>query len=102
MAIAITPTITRHVHRSIFPHTDHGYTWVECYWYERDGRRFTAISPCGGCCERLGNLPGGPLGCPEAEEYDRQRFAPDGARTIKTEETHEGMHRVDNVSIVPV
>ncbi len=95
-----TTVVVRRVHRSIFPNTDHGYTWVEHYWYERDGHRVGAISPCAGCCERLGNLPGGPLGCPEMEEYDRKRHAPDGAETVYSEETHDGMHRVGNVSIV--
>lgn len=95
-----TSEVTYRIHRDIFPNTDHGYTWVECYWYERDGRRISPTSPCAGCCERLGNLPGGPLGCKEMEDLDRQRFAPDGAQTVKTEEIHDGPHSVGPVSIV--
>jgi len=92
-------TILR-IHKAIHPNTDHGYTWLEYYWFERDGERCSAITPGAGCCERLGHLPGGPLGCPELFSLDCERFQPE--RTIKTEQEHLGWAHVGTVCIGPI
>jgi hypothetical protein len=102
MATATETRITYRIHRDIFPHTDHGYTWVEYYWFERNGERISPISPCAGCTERLGHMPGGPVGCPETQARDMAYYAPNGYRILKTEETHQGHYRVGTVSIVPI
>lgn len=91
---------TLRIHRDIFPRTDHGYTWVECFWFERDGERISPTIPSAGCCERLASLPGGPLRCDLVAE--ERRYAPDGVeRTVKSETTHEGYYHVGPVCIVP-
>jgi hypothetical protein len=90
--------VAKCIHRDIYPHTDHGYTWVECCWYERDGRRCSAQFPVAGCCERLMHLPGGPLPDPDWE-WEERRF--NVVRTVKTEEIHEGLYSVGSVSITP-
>jgi hypothetical protein len=88
-------TILR-IHKDIFPHSDHGYTWVECYWYERDGQRISAITPGAGCNERLGAMPGGAIMnfMPE----DNARFQPE--RTVKSEKEHAGYYKIGTCSIV--
>jgi hypothetical protein len=91
--------IVKRLHRDIFPHTDHGYTWIETLWYERDGERISPLIPAAGCTERLGHMPGGPIIADL--EYERQRYAPDGERIVKSETIREGFYRVNSVSIVP-
>lgn len=94
--------MVKRIHRDVFPHTDYGYTWVECYWYERDGHRVSATSPCGGCCERTGHLPGGPLGNAEMMALDDLRFCGRSCPSpVRTETVHERPHRVNSVSIMP-
>ncbi len=88
------------IHRDTFPSTDHGYTWVEFMWFERDGRKLSPIIPSAGCCERLGHMPGGPVRCDFAAE--ERHYAPDGiARIEKSETVHDGYYRVGTVCIVP-
>ncbi len=79
--------------------TDHGYTWVERIWYEKDGKRISPLIPSAGCCERLGSMPGGPVRCDFVRE--EKLYAPEGVtRTEKTEEIHDdGFYRVNSVSI---
>jgi hypothetical protein len=36
---------TLRIHRDIFPRTDHGYTWTECLWFERDGNTVSPTIP---------------------------------------------------------
>ncbi len=87
------------IHRDTYPRTDHGYTWVERIWYEKDGKRISPLIPSAGCCERLGSMPGGPVRCDFVRE--EKHYAPDGvARTEKSEEVHDdGFYRVNSVSI---
>jgi hypothetical protein len=89
------------IHRDTYPQTDHGYTWVECIWYEKDGERISPIIPSAGCCERLGSMPGGPIRCDFVGE--EKRYAPDAvARTEKSETIHDdGRYRVGTVCIYP-
>ncbi len=91
-------------HRSVFQQTDHGFTWIEQGWLEIDGKRRSAIVPIGGCTERLGTMPGGPLPG-EWEELawlgKRHGFEPWRIRREKTETTHKGFHHVGKVSITP-
>lgn len=93
--------VVLHIHRDIYPKSDHGYTWVECLWFERDGRPISPMIPMGGYCERLGDLPGGPL------VYDfvtaREQYAPDGFNRLeKTETIHDDdFFRIGPVCIVP-
>ena len=92
--------VTKRIHRSIFPHTDHGYTWIEQCWYEdENGKRVSCMFPVAGCCERLMHMPGGAIPIPDWE-YEERNFTV--TRTVNTEETHEGMHEVNSVSIVRV
>ena len=87
------------IHRDTYPRTDHGYTWVEHIWYEKDGKRISPLIPSAGSCERLGSMPGGPVRCDFVRE--EKLYAPDGvARTEKSEEVHDdGFYRVNSVSI---
>ena len=89
------------IHRDIYPKTDHGYTWVECLWFERDGQQISPTIPSAGCCERLGDLPGGPVCCDFLAAQDR--YAPEGfTRLEKTEAVHDdGYYRIGPVCIVP-
>lgn len=88
--------VTKRIHRSIFPHTDHGYTWVECAWYEQNGRRVSAQFPVAGCNERLSAMPGGHIPTPDWE-WEERRF--NVVRLVNTEETHDEFHYVNSVSI---
>lgn len=91
--------VTLRIHRDIFPHTDYGYTWTECIWFERDGKHISPSIPAAGCCERTGHLPGGPLASDIPSET--AHYAPSGvARTVKSESTHAGNYRVGSVCIV--
>jgi len=89
------------IHRDTYPRTDHGYTWVECLWFERDGQIISPIIPSAGCCARLGSMPGGPIRCDivRAERH----YAPEGiSRLEKSETIHDdGHYRVGTVCIVP-
>ena len=87
------------VHRDVYPRTDHGYTWVECLWFERDGERVSPTIPAAGCCERLGGLPGGPIHCNTLEE--EKFYAPEGVeKTVKSETVHDdAFYRVGSVCI---
>ena len=91
--------VVMRIHRDVFPRTDHGYTWVECIWFVRDGRKVRPTIPSAGCCERLGRMPGGPLLC----DFDAEmkHYVPEGvARTEKTETVHDdAFYRVGTVSI---
>jgi hypothetical protein len=89
------------IHRDTFPRTDHGYTWVECIWFERDGVRVSPLIPASGCCERLGHMPGGPIVCDIGAE--QRHYAPDGvARIEKSESLHDqAFYQVGTVCIVP-
>ena len=93
--------VVMRIHRDTFPLTDHGYTWVECIWFERDGKTVSPMIPSSGCCERLGHLPGGPLHCDILGE--KKHYAPEGVTRIeKTETVHdEYYYRVGPVCIVP-
>ena len=92
---------TMRIHRDIFPRTDHGYTWVECVWFERDGKTVSPTIPSAGCCERLGHMPGGPVSCDNARE--ERHYCPDGVQNVLTSETtHDGYYRVGTVCIVPI
>ena len=90
------------IHRDIFPRTDHGYTWVECMWFERDGEVISPTIPSAGCCERLGSMPGGPIQCDVLDE--ERHYAPEGSSRIEKSETvhDDGYYRVGTVSIVQV
>lgn len=91
---------TLRIHRDNFPQTDHGFTWVEFYWFEDDqGERVSAVTPCAGACERLGNLPGGPINTAELFALDCADRKP--SRTVKSDKTHDGFHRVGSVCISP-
>ena len=94
-------TILR-IHRDIYPHTDHGYTWVECIWFERDGKTVSPTIPSAGCCERLGSMPGGPVRSDLGRE--EEIYAPDGvARVEKSEEVHDRYYyQVGTVCITPL
>ena len=91
--------ITLRIHRDVFPRTDHGYTWVECVWFERDGEAISPTIPSAGCCERLGSLPGGPLRCDLPGE--ERHYAPEGVvRVVKSETIHDdGYYHVGPVCI---
>lgn len=91
-------TILR-IHRDIYPHTDHGYTWVEAVWFERDGKTVSPIIPAAGCCERLNSMPGGPVLCDMHRE--EELYAPDGVeRVVKSNDVHDdGFYRVGTVCI---
>lgn len=91
--------VVMRIHRDVFPRTDHGYTWVECIWFERDGRRISPSIPSAGCNERLGTMPGGPVLCDFLAE--QKHYAPEGvARTEKSETVHDDdFYRVGTVSI---
>ena len=93
-------TIMR-IHRDVFPHTDHGHTWVECLWFEEHRQRTSPIIPAAGYCDRLGQLPGGPIRCDLAAE--RQHYAPNGVdRAISSQTTHDTVYyHVGTVCIVP-
>lgn len=97
--ITEAPTVTWRIHRDTYPDTDYGYTWVECYWFERDGERISPTCPSGGCCERTGNLPGGPIGSMEMMRMDFAQYAPDKYKTVKTEKIHNGRYRVGTMCI---
>lgn len=92
------PVIKR-IHRDAFPHTDHGFTWVETCWYEtEDGARCSPQFPVGGSCARLMHLPGGPIPLPDWT-YEERNFSV--TRTVKTERLHDdGFYAVNSVSIV--
>jgi len=91
--------VTKRIHRDVFPRTDHGYTWVEFCWYENEeGDRCSAIFPVAGCNQRLGTMPGGPIPTPDWG-FEERRF--NVTRLVNSEETHEGFHKVGNVSITP-
>ena len=100
MVVLTETDVVWRIHRDIYPDTDYGYTWVECYWFEHDGEHVSPICPSAGCCERTGNLPGGPLGCNESTRRDFGQYAPNGHRIVKSEETHCGRHKVGTVCIV--
>ena len=89
--------VTKRIHRSIFPYTDHGYTWIETCWYEHEeGKRCSPQFPVAGCCARLMHLPGGPI--PLADfEWEERDF--NVVRTVKTEQEHPEFHYVGTVSI---
>lgn len=93
--------IVMRIHRDIFPYTDHGYTWVECMWFERDGKTVSPTIPSAGACERLGHMPGGPIRCDIVRE--ERHYAPEGVDRIeKSERVHDGAYyRVGTVCIVP-
>jgi len=93
--------IVMRIHRDTFPRTDHGYTWVECMWFERDGKKVSATIPSAGCCERLGQMPGGPVRCDIVAE--ERRYAPEGIDRIeKSEAVHDDRYyRVGSVCISP-
>ena len=40
------------IHRDTYPRTDHGHTWVERIWFEKDGKRISPLIPSAGCCEQ--------------------------------------------------
>ena len=90
------------LHRDIFPRTDHGYTWVECMWVEKDNDRVSCIWPAAGCNERLGTMPGGPMP-PAIDEIkyqaERHGFDPYRVRTVKSETTHDEFHYVYSTCI---
>ena len=87
------------IHRDTYPRTDHGHTWVERIWFEKDGKRISPLIPSAGCCERLDSMPGGPVRCDFVRE--EKLYAPDGiARIEKSEDVHDdGVYRVNSVSI---
>ena len=87
------------IHRDTYPRTDHGYTWVECLWFERDGKKISPTIPSAGCCERLGSMPGGPIRCDFVAE--EKHYAPEGvARIEKSETVHDdGYYRVGTMCI---
>lgn len=58
--------VVMRIHRDVFPYTDHGYTWVESYWFEQDGEIISPIIPGSGYTERLGRMPGGMTATPES------------------------------------
>lgn len=90
--------IVMRIHRHTYPWTDHGYTWVESMWFEQNGERISPFVPAAGCCERLGNMPGGPVGCDLA--YEIGRYAPNGYKIEKSETIHDdGYYRVGTVCI---
>ena len=93
--------IVMRIHRDTFPRTDHGYTWVECFWFERDGETISPIIPSAGCCERLGQMPGGPIRCNVVAE--EKQYAPEGVGRIEKSETvhDDGYYRVGPVCIHP-
>jgi len=88
-------------HRDVFPRTDHGYTWVESYWFERDGERISPIILGGGANERLGHMPGGPVTTMEAFDADMEHYKPFKIEP-HTETTHEGFFHVGNFTITPI
>jgi hypothetical protein len=92
---------TLRIHRDVYPKTDHGYTWVECIWFERDGKTVSPLIPSAGCCERLMNMPGGPIRCNVPRE--EQIYAPDGVERVeKSESVHDDcFYRVGTVCITP-
>ena len=93
-------TTVLRIHRDIFPRTDHGHTWVEGIWFERDGEKVSPTIPSAGACERLGSMPGGPVRCDLAAE--QRHYAPERVeRVVKTETTHAGYYHVGPVCIVP-
>ena len=93
---------TAHIHRDIWPHTDHGYTWVESYWFERDGKHVSPIMAGSGSCERLGNLPGGAIACRFEDELEYYGKGEKPERTLKTERKHDGYYHVGSVAIVRI
>ena len=89
---------TIRIHRDIYPETDHGYTWVECFWFERDGRRISPTIPGAGGTERLGHMPGGPI---TSHPWEEEKHYCNGKadRLEKTEATHKGHWYVGSVCI---
>lgn len=91
------------IHKSIFPNTDHGFTWTECGWYEMDGQRITATFPVAACCERTGELPGGPIIADLAWEERHARKTAGGyaepIETVRSERTHPEKHYVYSTCI---
>jgi len=91
------------IHRSNYPNTDHGRTWVEHFWFQRgekdpDDGRFpvTCPGPGEGFTERLGAMPGGPVGSCLNDEI-AWRGKPD--RVVKTSSTHPEYHVVGTCCI---
>lgn len=93
-----TSVLVMRIHRDEYPDTDHGFTWVECAWFERDGQRFGAIFPVAGCTERLGTMPGGPIRCDLAGEV---AYHTHGApyRVEKSTDVHSKFHYVGSMTI---
>ena len=92
---------TMRIHRDIFPRTDHGYTWVECVWFERDGKTVSPTIPSAGCCERLGHMPGGRF--EPGSNYSLSQLWLDCVQNVlRSETTHDAYYRVGTVCIVPI
>ncbi len=89
------------IHRDIYPDTDHGYTWVECYWFEVNGERVSPFIPGSGSTERLGSMPGPIHSDPwqDCKHYLGDHAA--DSPMVRSETVHSGRHKVGPVCIVP-
>lgn len=96
------PADTLRVHRDIFPATDHGYTWIETVWFERDGKRVSPTMPAAGCTERLGHMPGGSIPARRLRDDEKHYCGGLAARTVKSETVHPEYHHVGTICIRPV
>jgi len=96
----IAPPVTLRTHRDRFPRTDHGFAWLDSYWFEVDGERISPTCPDGGGCDRLGCLPGDLILSSLA--FDIRVYAEDGYQLKHTETTHPGFHHVRSGLVVRV
>lgn len=87
-----------HIHRSVYPETDHGYTWVEHIQFVRDGKAISPWIPAAGCTERLGTMPGGPVKC-NAWEEEKYYCGGKADRIVKSETVNTGRWHVGPVCI---
>jgi hypothetical protein len=87
-----------HYHTDVFRETDHGYAWVEYYWLEVDGVRRSAVTPHAACCQRLGDMPGGPIRSYLLE--DKDRWQPE--REVRSTTEHLGFWKIGACSMTPV
>lgn len=91
--------VVKHIHREIYPLTDHGYTWVEYMWFEVEGVRTSPVIPTKAYTEKLGTLPAGPIRCDF--DYWYREYAPNGFTcTIETDNINDdGFYEVRAVEI---
>lgn len=94
-----TETIMR-VHTDTYPQTDHGYSWTETIWFERDGQRISPTIPGAAYCARLIHWPGDFVRIVTIDDETRH-YCGEGVRSkiVKSEQSHDGFWRVLPLSV---